>query len=65
MNTSDPPTMLERLAKVPNGELAVRLSLARTRFAYAQTSYAREKAMRDIDALKAELMRRQHPEVAG
>ena len=50
---------------MPTGTLTVKLSLARTAFYYAQTSYAREKAMRDIDALKAELMRRQHPEVAG
>ena len=64
MNTSIPPTLLERLAKVPNGALSVRLSLARTRFAYAQTSYARAKAMDEIDALKAEIMRRQHPEAA-
>jgi hypothetical protein len=63
-NTSTPPTLAERLAKVPTGALTVRLSLARTRFAYAQTSYARAKAMDEIDAVKAELMRRQHPTVA-
>ena len=64
MNTSEPITMLERLAKVPNGALSVRLSLARTRFAYAQTSYQRAKAMDEIDALKSEIMRRQHPTAA-
>ena len=58
MNTSDPPTMLERLAKVPNGELAVRLSLARTTFAYAQTSYARAKAMDEIDTIKRVMLER-------
>ena len=58
MNTSDPPTLLERLAKVPNGALSVRLSLARTRFAYAQTPYQREAAMREIDAIKKTMMER-------
>ena len=64
MNTSEPITLADRLAKVPTGTLTVKLSLARTTFYYAQTSYAREKAMRDIEAIKAELMRRQHPTVA-
>ena len=58
MSTSDPPTMLERLAKVPNGALAVRLSLARTRLAYSQTSYQRAKAMDEIDAIKKVMMER-------
>jgi hypothetical protein len=58
VNTSDIPTIAERLAKVPNGALSVRLSLARTRFAYAQTSYARAKAMDEIDALKKAMFER-------
>ena len=58
MNTSDPPTMLERLAKVPNGELAVRLSLARTRFAYSQTPIQRIRAMDEIDAIKKAMFER-------
>jgi len=58
MNTSDPPTMLERLAKVPNGALAVRLSLARTRFAYSQTPIQRLRAMEEIEAIKRMMMER-------
>ena len=60
-NTSTPPTMEERLAKVPNGALAVRLSLARTRLLHSQTPEQRAKALDEIDSIKAEIMRRQHP----
>jgi hypothetical protein len=58
VNTSEPITLAERLAKVPNGALSVRLSLARTRFAYAQTSFQRAKAMDEIDAIKRVMMER-------
>jgi hypothetical protein len=58
MNTSEPISIAERLAKVPNGALSVRLSLARTRFAYAQTPIQRAAAMREIDALKKVMMER-------
>ena len=58
MNTSEPITLAERLAKVPNGALAVRLSLARTRLAYSQTSYQRAKAMDEIDAIKRAMFER-------
>ena len=49
MNTSEPITLAERLAKVPTGALSVRLSLARTRLAYSQTPFQRLKAMEEID----------------
>ena len=58
MNTSEPITLAERLARVPNGALSVRLSIARTRLAYAQTSFARAKAMDEIDAIKRVMMER-------
>jgi hypothetical protein len=58
VNTSPPITLAERLAKVPNGALAVRLSLARTRFAYSQTPIQRIKAMDEIDAIKKVMMER-------
>jgi len=58
MNTSEPITLADRLAKVPNGALSVRLSLARTRFAYAQTSFQRAKAMDEIDAIKRVMFER-------
>lgn len=58
MNTSDPISIAERLAKVPNGALIVRLSLARTRFACAQTPIQRLRAMDEIDAIKKALFER-------
>lgn len=58
MNTSEPISIAERLAKVPNGALAVRLSLARTRFAYSQTPIQRIRAMDEIDAIKRVMMER-------
>ena len=58
MNTELPPTLAERLAKIPNGALAVRLSLARTRMAYSQTSYQRAKAMDEIVAIKKAMFER-------
>lgn len=58
MNTSEPITLAERLARVPNGALSVRLSLARTRFAYAQTPLQRAKAMDEIDAIKRAMFER-------
>ena len=57
-NTSTPPTVLERLARVPNGALAVRLSLARTRMTYSQTPEKRAAAMDEIDAIKRVMMER-------
>ena len=57
-NTSTPPTVLERLARVPNGALAVRLSLARTRGQFAQTPEKRAAAMDEIDAIKRVMMER-------
>jgi hypothetical protein len=57
-NASTPPTLLDRLAKVPNGALSVRLSLARTRLAYSQTAFQRAKAMDEIDAIKRVMMER-------
>ena len=64
-NTADPITLAERLAKVPNGALSVRLSLARTRFQFSQTPYQREKAMREIDAIRSEMGRRERHEGAA
>ena len=58
MNTSAPPTLAERLMNVPTGRLAVRLSLAQTAFARAQTSFARLKAMDEIEAVRTEMVRR-------
>ena len=58
MNTSEPISLAERLAKVPSGALSVRLSLARTRFAYSQTSFQRAKAMDEIDAIKRAMFER-------
>ena len=58
MNTSPPITLAERLAKVPNGELSVRLAKARVCVMYSQTSYQREAAMREIDDLKRAMFER-------
>jgi hypothetical protein len=58
VNTSPPPTLAERLMNVPTGRLAVRLSIAQTSFAQARTTFARAKAMDEIDALRAEMIRR-------
>jgi hypothetical protein len=60
MNSTPAPTFAERLAKMPTGTLSVRLDLARKARYLADTTYQREKAQRDIDALKAELERRGH-----
>jgi hypothetical protein len=60
-NTAYPPTIAERLAKVPNGALSVRLSLARTRFQFSQTPYQRAKAMDEIDAIKRAMFERGLP----
>jgi len=57
-NTSTPPTVLERLARVPNGALAVRLSLARTRGQFAQTPEKRAAALAEIDAIKRVMFER-------
>ena len=64
MNTSIPPTLAERLMKMPTGTLSVRLDLARKDLYLADTAYKREKAARDIAAIKTELERRGHM-VAG
>jgi hypothetical protein len=58
MNTSGPPTLAERMMTVPTGRLLVRLSLAQTAFARAQTPFLRRKSMDEIDAVKAEMIRR-------
>jgi hypothetical protein len=58
VNTSDPPTLAERLARVPNGALSVRLSLAHTRMMYGQTMDARAKALEELDAINTEMQRR-------
>ena len=50
--------MLERLAKVPNGALSVRLSIARTRFYNSTTAIQRAKHMQEIDAIKKVMMER-------
>jgi len=64
MNTSEPVTLSERLARVPNGALSVRLSLARTRMQFAQTAEQRAKAMDEIEAIGAEMKRRGFPVTA-
>jgi len=58
MNTSEPITASERLAKVSNGALYSRLATARTILHYASTPYGREKAIREIEATRTELLRR-------
>lgn len=58
MTTAAPPTLAERLMSVPTGRLTVRLSLAQTAFARAQTSFDRLKAMREIEAVRIEMKRR-------
>jgi hypothetical protein len=45
---------------MPTGTLSVRLDLARKEMYLADTAYKREKAARDIDAIKTELERRGH-----
>ena len=57
-NHSDPITIGERLGRVPTGRLCVRLGLARTTLAYAQTAFQRAKAVAEIEAVRAELLRR-------
>ena len=58
MNTSEPITLAERLAKVPNGALSVRLSIARTRFYNSVTAFDRARHMREIDEIKKVMMER-------
>ena len=54
-------TLRERLAQVPTDAMPARLPIARTRGQYAQTAEARAAAMAEVDAIKGEIMRRQHP----
>jgi hypothetical protein len=58
MNTSPAPTTAERLARLTNGELAVKLSLTRAAFLHGITQYQRERAMREINDINAEYARR-------
>ena len=58
MNTSDPITLAERLAKLPIGVLAVELSKARTRVQFEQTRFGRAKAMIEVEAIKKEIFTR-------
>jgi hypothetical protein len=58
MNTSEPITLAERLARLPNGALAVRLSLARTRMTYSQTPEKRAAAFDEIEAIKRVMFER-------
>jgi hypothetical protein len=53
------PTLAERLQRVPTGRLHVRLGMAKSAFAYGQTAYSRGKALDEIEAIKAELARRE------
>jgi hypothetical protein len=64
MNTAEPISLAERLARVPTGALAVRLSLARTRMTYSQTADKRSAALDEIDAINAEMQRRGLPVTA-
>jgi hypothetical protein len=58
VNTSPPITLAERLAKVPTGALTVRLSLARTRAAAAQTEAQRATAREEVEAIKRTIFER-------
>jgi hypothetical protein len=58
MNTSEPVTWAERLARIPNGALSVKLSIARTRFYNSKTPFDRARHMAEIDAIKKEMMER-------
>jgi len=57
-NTAPFVTAAGRLARLTLGELAVKLSLAQTAFRFGQTTFVRDKAMREIGDIRSEVARR-------